>query len=197
MGSFKRKLTSFLSDSSRFLQYGDLPTSYYLKKGMKIGSNFCRQGSTKFDITNCYLISFGNDVTVANNVQFLAHDDTTIEDLDYRKVGKITVGNNVFFGARSLVLMNTKIGDNVIVAAGSVVTKDIPDNCVVAGVPAKVISSTSDYMEKNRKLMSEKKVFDVNYSVYGDFTQARKQELIDATQEDFVFVKIKKFSKGE
>lgn len=193
----RRKMKAWLSDCSRFIQYGDLPTGMYVKKGMKIGNNFCRQGSTKFDITNCYLISFGDDVTIANNVQFLAHDDTTVEDLGYRKIGKITVGNNVFFGARTLVLMNVKIGDHVIVAAGSVVTRDIPDDSVVAGVPAKVIGKTSEYMEKNKQLMGEKKVFDVNYSVYGDFTDENKTELIEALEDDIAFVKIKKFSKGE
>lgn len=197
MKKIELKTKTLLSGISRFIQYGDLPTEYYIKKGMTVGKNFCRQGSTKFDITNCYLISFGDNITVANGVQFLAHDDTTVEELGYRKVGKIIVGNNVFFGAKSTVLMNTKIGNDVIIAAGSMVTKDIPDNTIVAGVPAKVIGKVDEYMEKNRKLMQEKKVFDVNHSIYGDFTNANKDELIKALEKDIAFVKIKKLSKGE
>ncbi len=190
----KKKIITRISDISRFLQYGDLSTSYYVKKGMKIGKNFCRQGSTKFDITNCWLISFGDDVTVANKVQFLAHDDTTVEDLGYRKIGRIEVGNNVFIGANSTVLFNTHIGNNVIIAAGSMVTKDIPDNSVAAGVPAKVIGKTDEYMEKNRKLLKEKHIFDIDYSVYGKIDESKKKEMQEILKDDFAFVKIKKLS---
>lgn len=50
-----------------------------------------------------------------------------------------TIGNNVSLGANVTIIGNIRIGDNVVVGAGSVVVKDIPDNCIVAGVPAKVI----------------------------------------------------------
>lgn len=57
-----------------------------------------------------------------------------------RKSGKIpTIGNNVTLGMNVLILGGITVGDNVIVGAGSVVVKDVPSNCVVAGNPAKVI----------------------------------------------------------
>lgn len=57
-----------------------------------------------------------------------------------RKGGKIpTIGNNVTLGMNCLILGGITVGDNVIVGAGSVVVKDVPSNCVVAGNPAKVI----------------------------------------------------------
>lgn len=56
----------------------------------------------------------------------------------------ITVGDNCYFGTGCTILGPVKIGNNVIVGAGAVVTKDIPDGCVVAGVPAKIISANSD-----------------------------------------------------
>ena len=49
------------------------------------------------------------------------------------------LGENIKFGANSIVIGPITIGNNVTIAAGAVVTKDIPDNCVVAGVPAKII----------------------------------------------------------
>ena len=58
--------------------------------------------------------------------------------------GCITVGDNCYFGAGCTILGPVKIGNNVKVGAGAVVTKDIPDGCVVAGVPAKIIKSNSD-----------------------------------------------------
>lgn len=51
----------------------------------------------------------------------------------------VTIGNDVWIGGNCTILPGVKIGNNVVVAAGAVVTKDVPDNCVVGGVPAKVI----------------------------------------------------------
>lgn len=55
---------------------------------------------------------------------------------------------------------NVTIGNNVIVGAGSIVTKNIEDNCVVAGIPAKKISTIEDYYSKNRELFLETKKLD-------------------------------------
>lgn len=62
--------------------------------------------------------------------------------------GKIQIGNNVFIGARSILLPNVKVGDNVIIGANSIVNKDIPPNSVVAGVPIRKIMSLDDYKKK-------------------------------------------------
>lgn len=53
--------------------------------------------------------------------------------------GEVVIGNNVWIGDKATILAGVHIGDNVIVAANAVVTKDIPCNCVVAGVPAKIV----------------------------------------------------------
>lgn len=52
----------------------------------------------------------------------------------------VIIGNNIWIGAKVTVLDGVKIGSGSVIAAGAVVVKDIPDNCIVAGVPAKVIS---------------------------------------------------------
>lgn len=54
----------------------------------------------------------------------------------------------MFIGHSAIVLPNVNIGDDVIIGAGAIVTKDIPPNSVVAGVPARVICSTDDYRGK-------------------------------------------------
>ena len=63
-------------------------------------------------------------------------------------VGRIRVGNNVFIGNDCIILPGVRINDNVVLGAGAVVTHDIPPDVVAAGVPAKVISTLTDYRQR-------------------------------------------------
>ena len=63
--------------------------------------------------------------------------------------------DNVFIGLGSIIMPNVRIGENCIIGAGSVVTKDVPNNTVVAGVPAKKICSFDDYMKKRNIISTE------------------------------------------
>lgn len=63
-------------------------------------------------------------------------------------VGKIDIRDNVFIGYNSIVLRNVTIGPNAIVAAGAVVTKDVAEGDIVAGVPPKPIGRVADLVEK-------------------------------------------------
>lgn len=103
------------------------------------------------------LISIGNNVHVASGVSSLTHDITHVMLNRYvgakryrERVGCIEIGDNVFIGSSTRILYDVKIGSNVIVRAGSTVTKDIPDNSIVAGVPARVIGTFDDYIEETR-----------------------------------------------
>lgn len=70
-------------------------------------------------------------------------------DLTFK--GPIEIGNDVWIGARSVILSGVKIGNGAIIAANSVVTKDIPEYAIAAGVPAKVIGQRFDE-EKLKKV---------------------------------------------
>ncbi|MGV1055690.1 acyltransferase [Clostridium perfringens] len=63
-------------------------------------------------------------------------------------MGKIEVFDNVFIGANSIIMYNVKIGPNAIIAAGSVVTKDVEPGTIVGGVPAKVIGNINQMFNK-------------------------------------------------
>lgn len=69
--------------------------------------------------------------------------------------GGVSIGNNVFIGMHSTILKGVHIGNNVIIGANSLVNKDIPDNCVAAGNPCKVIMSLEEYHEKRKAAQVE------------------------------------------
>lgn len=100
-------------------------------------------------------IIIGENVLIAQFVSILDHDHSTDfknGDLDYRGeylTSKITIGNNVWIGDKATVLRGVHIGDNVVIAANSVVNKDIPDNCIVGGVPCKVIKELDSSYSKD------------------------------------------------
>ena len=108
------------------------------------------------------LISIGNNVWMASGVEFITHDVTHfmlngIKD-NYKyteKIGCIEIENNVFIGADTKILYNVKVGDNVIIAAGALVNKDVPSNSVWGGVPARFICSFEDYLQKRRQFTVE------------------------------------------
>lgn len=127
------------------------PVKYFRKIGVKIGKNvhFYGANPTMFS-SEPWLVTLGDNVHISDNVLFLTHDNGTLLFPEKRFVicGNIKVGNNVAIGTRTIVMPGTTIGNNIIIGCGSIVTKDIPDNSVVAGVPAKVISTIDKYEEK-------------------------------------------------
>lgn len=131
--------------------------AYLRKQGMKIGDGTVvfTPAKVTIDTTRPWLIEIGNDVQITQDVTILTHgyDWTVLKGL-YNEVlgssGKVTIGNNVFIGMKTTVLKGVTIGNNVVIGANSLVNKDIPDNCVAAGNPAKVIMSIEDYYEKRK-----------------------------------------------
>lgn len=132
---------------------------YAIRNGFKAGKNFQYNSGYPIDGNWPWLISVGDNVTLATGVKLLAHDASTAKTGVKTKVGIVSIGNNVFLGTNTIVLCNTRIGDNVVVGAGSVVTGDIPSNSVYAGNPAKYICSFEEYTEKHRKNQDNHPIF--------------------------------------
>lgn len=144
------------------------PVKYARYIGVEVGEN-CRLINVSFS-TEPYLIKIGNHVS-ATQVRFETHDGGVWVFRDKNPeidiIKPIVVGNNVYIGFGAVILPGVTIGDNVVIGAYAVVSKDIPSNSVAVGVPARVIKTTDDYIEKsitigeNTKLMSlsEKEAF--------------------------------------
>ncbi|MEA4967963.1 MAG: acyltransferase [Bacteroidaceae bacterium] len=123
------------------------------KQGVKMGVNCQVFPNVSFG-SEPYLIQIGNNVKITDGCTFITHDGgieviRNLKSLSNADLfGTIRVGNNVFFGNRCIIMPNVEIGDNVIIGAGSVVTKSILPNSVVVGVPARVIKSIDEYYDK-------------------------------------------------
>ena len=90
-------------------------------------------------------VTIGSHVNLAQHITVTAlnHNFSTFGMIDTQGVNtaQVTISDDVWIGAGAVILPGVTIGEHVVVAAGSVVTKDVPSHSVVAGVPAKVIKS--------------------------------------------------------
>lgn len=146
-------------------------------RGVKVGEG-CRIYSLNFG-GEPWLISIGDRVTVTGGVQFVTHDGASwlLRDGKGRRqrYAPIEIGNDVFIGASSIILPGVRVGNRVIIAAGSIVNRSIPDNCVVAGVPAKFIRT---YDEFERSGLEQ---FHSEADMKGETRRERVDSIVDQT----------------
>ena len=123
---------------------------FFRKHGVKIGEK-CLIYSNILT-SDSYLIDIGNNVCISIDVKFVTHDFSVKKVLPDKAnlFGKITVGNNCFIGERATLLYGVELADNIIVAAGSVVTHSFTEsNIIIGGNPARKISTWDKFREKS------------------------------------------------
>ena len=130
------------------------PLEYAIKIGVNVRGGVNLYGNVAWG-TEPWIITLGNNVHITDGVKFITHDGGTllyrnqIPDLEITK--PIVVGDDVYIGNNVIILPGVTIGNNVVIGAGAVVTKDIPDNSVAVGVPARVIKTADEYLEKLKR----------------------------------------------
>ena len=125
---YKTLLTPIFALLNRCFQNKQL---VFISKQAEIGSGFCIGHCFSIIISKCKI---GDDVTIMQQV-------TIGSSRGGGRAGYPSIGNQCFIGAGAKIIGNVTIGDNVVIGANAVVTKDIPEYSVAAGIPAKVIKT--------------------------------------------------------
>ncbi|MCC2591358.1 acyltransferase [Chryseobacterium sp. MFBS3-17] len=156
------------------------PEKYAKFLGVKIGDN-CLISTKRFP-TEAYLIEIGDYCRIANNVAFYTHGGLWSVRKKYNKknlenFGKIKIGNYTYIGDDAKIMPGITIGNNVIVGAGSIVTKSIPDNVICAGNPAKIVGNIDDFVNK---------IENFNIPIHGKSAKEKKKILLALADNYFI-----------
>lgn len=127
---------------------------------IEVGENF--MANYNCVILDVAKVTIGNNVLFGPNVSLITaghpiHPDSRNSGYEYGQ--EIHIGHNVWLGCGVIVNPGVQIGDNVVIGSGSVVTKDIPSNCVAVGNPCRVLRKISD---EDRHFYFKRERFDVN-----------------------------------
>lgn len=168
---------------------GLITTEELIRKGMSVGKNFQRMHNVNIDESHCWLIKIGNNVTMAPNVQVLAHDASTKMLTGYTKIGSVKIGDNVFIGAGTIILPGTTIGNDVVIGAGSVISGTILSDSLYLGNPGKRVCSITEFKEKQIQRMKKNPKYDESYTVNGGITKEKKEKMKKEVEKNLGYVR--------
>lgn len=153
-----KKIKDFIRRKMRGVTYNSATYVGHLKSsGVKVGDNtvFFDPASNVIDTTRPYLLEIGSSVKVTHGVIILTHDFSySVLRIRYGDLlgecSKTRIGDNCFLGMNAIIMPGVTLGNNVVVGAGSVVTKSFPDDVVIAGNPASIICTLDEFYEKRK-----------------------------------------------
>jgi len=178
------KLGHYLRRIRLLVDSGYYP-EYLRKQGVRIGRNCVILYPSYIDGRLPYLLEIGDDVVISLYVTILTHDAASAWAGDLVKVGRVRINDQVFIGANTTVMCNVAIGPNAIVGAGSVISRDVPPDSVVAGNPAKLVCSMEKFKAKHRELGGRQPLFEGKNFQHPYVPDERKTFLNEQLQDTF------------
>jgi len=178
------KLGHYLRRIRLLVDSGYYP-EYLRKQGVRIGRNCVILYPSYIDGRLPYLLEIGDDVVISLYVTILTHDAASAWAGDLVKVGRVRINDQVFIGANTTVMCNVAIGPNAIVGAGSVISRDVPPDSVVAGNPAKLVCSMDQFKAKHRELGGRQPLFEGKHFQHPYVPDERKTFLNGQLQDTF------------
>ncbi|EOH95407.1 chorismate mutase [Enterococcus pallens] len=171
---------------------------------ISVGENFyCNFNSIFLDICP---ITIGDNCMFGPNCQLYAatHPVEPVKRNSGMEFGKpITIGDNVWFGGSVVITPGVTLGNNVVVAAGSVVTKSFPDNVVLGGNPARIIRTIDEDDKANKLEAARKKIDAIDEQLVAllekrlqavtevtAYKKENKKDILDQSREDAVLEKV-------
>lgn len=118
--------------------------------GMELGKNVVIMQDVVFDVDYPWLIEIGDGARVSSNTRIMAHDATVFRDLGVTRIGRVRILAESFIGENCIILPGVTIGPRAMVAAGSVVSRDIGEGMLAAGNPARVYGRYDEMLERIR-----------------------------------------------
>jgi maltose O-acetyltransferase len=151
-----------------------------IENGLRVGTGTVAEQGVLLDPAFCWLIDIGEHCTFAPYATVLAHDAGTRRGLGYTRLARVRIGDRVFVGAHAVILPGVTIGDDAVIGAGAVVTRDVAAGTVVAGAPARELTSVAAYAERHRARLGERPVWPLGWTLAGGITAAQREQMRSA-----------------
>jgi serine acetyltransferase len=152
-----KRMLRFLSQFWDDRHYTQRDMDRWRSLGAKIGKDVQIQ-HLKVDERFARLLEIEDEANIAEGTNILLHDSSLNNLFGEEcpvKFGKVRIGKATYIGRNAIILCGVRIGDYALVGAGALVTSDVPDYAVVAGIPAKIIGDTRELKEKQKKQIED------------------------------------------
>lgn len=153
--------------------------------GMKLGKNVVIMQDVIFDVDYPWLIEIEDGCRISSNTRIMAHDATAFRDLGVTRIGRVRILKDSFIGENAIILPGVSIGPRAMVAAGSVVGRDIGDGLLAAGNPARVYGQFDDLLARTKEAASSGMIVPVG-GIRDPAQIAAVRAALDSGQQVFV-----------